>query len=226
MKMKKYIILGLVVLLFLPSYVKAQEEIPPLQFGIKLGTNIGWLKSDAEDYSSEGSSFGFNWGFITDFNLAPNYGLTTGFNITYNNGKLKYPHVQDTVSGVMQRKYKLQYLEIPLCLKMRTKQIGYMTYYGKIGFGVSFNLKAKAKDVFNVEPEETRNIQDDIVLMRESLIVGAGCQYSVGGSTSITLEILFNNGFSDILKGNNSADESIENDATSKYIEINLGVIF
>jgi len=224
--MKKYIIIALVFFFTIPVLGFTQDESPPVQFGIKLGPNIGWIKPDANGYSSEGAALGFNWGFITDFNISTNYGITTGFNVVYNNGNLKYPHVQDTVAGIMQRKYNLQYLEIPICLKMRTKQIGYMTYYGKIGLGVSFNLRARSKDVFNVEPEVENNIQDEIVLMRESLIVGAGCQYSIGGSTALLFEIIFNNGFSNILNGNNSLDESIKQRAVSNYIEFNLGVIF
>jgi opacity protein-like surface antigen len=215
-----------VILLSLQFSVKGQDESPTVQFGIKLGPNMGWLKPDANGYTSEGSVIGFNWGFVTDFNISDNYGITTGFNVTYNNGKLKYPYVHNSDSGILQRKYNLQYLEIPICLKMRTKQIGYITYYGKIGLGISFNLRAKAKDVFNVEAEEKNNIQDDINFMRESLVVGAGCQYSVGGSTAIIFEIIFNNGFSDILNGKNTVDPTIKENAVSNYIEFNFGVIF
>lgn len=223
---KKYITFGLVLLLFVSFNLNAQEKPNLVQFGIKLGPNIGWMKPNSETYSSDGSVVGFNWGFITQFNLAENYVINTGFNVTYNNGKLKYPHNPDSVEGIMQRKYNLQYLEIPICLKMQTKQMGYFTYYGKIGIGVSFNLRAKAKDVFNIEPEVTKDIKDDITFMRESLIVGAGLQYSLGGNTSLMFEIVFNNGFSDILKGKNSADPTIKQDAISNYIEFNLGVIF
>ncbi|MCD4679596.1 MAG: PorT family protein [Bacteroidales bacterium] len=226
MLIKKYIILGLVILLSFPSYVKGQDDLPSIQFGIKAGPNLGWIKPDAKSYSSEGSVIGFNWGFITEFNISSNYAINTGFNVAYNNGKLKYPYVQDSVESILQRKYNLQYLEIPICLKMRTKQIGYITYYGKIGLGTSFNLRAKSKDVFNVEAETENNIQDDITFMRESLIVGAGFQYSLGGSTFLLFEIVFNNGFSDILNGKNTIDTTIKENAISNYIEFNLGVLF
>lgn len=223
---KKNISIGLIILFSLSYSLKAQDAPLPVQFGIKLGPNLGWIKPDAKDYSSEGSVLGFNWGFITEFNISTNYAINTGFNVAYNNGKLKYPYVQDSVEGILQRKYNLQYLEIPICLKMRTKQIGYLTYYGKIGLGISFNLRSKSKDIFNVEPEVENNIQDEITFMRESLIVGAGVQYSLGGSTSLMFEIVFNNGFSDILSGKNTIDPTIKENAISNYIEFNLGVIF
>lgn len=219
-------IIGMLLLLLFSNNLIAQNDFPKVQFGIKVGPNLGWIKPDAENYSSEGTVVGFNWGFHTEFNLSTNYAINSGFNVVYNNGKLKYPHKLDTVEGILQRKYNLQYLEIPICLKMRTKQIGYMTYYGMIGLGVSFNLRAKAKDIFNVEPETKNNIQDEITFMRESLIVGGGIQYSLGGSTSLMFEVVFNNGFSDILKGKNSIDDSIKQDAISNYIQFNLGVIF
>ena len=204
----------------------AQDDLQKMQFGIKVGPNLGWIKPDAENYSSEGSVIGFNWGFIAEYNITQNYAISSGFNVVYNNGKLKYPYLQDAVSGIMQRKYNLQYLEIPVCLKMSTKQIGYITYYGKIGIGVNFNLRAKAKDVFNVEPETKKNISDEITFMRESLIVGGGFKYSIGGSTALMFEVLFNNGFSDILKGKNNVDPTIKQNAISNYIEFNFGVMF
>ena len=222
----KFISIGLIILTSFAFKAIAQDELQKVQLGIKVGPNLSWIKPDAKNYSSEGSVIGFNWGFLTEFNISTNYAINTGFNVTYNNGKLKYPYKQDTVYGILQRKYNLQYLEIPVCIKMRTKQIGYIAYYGKIGLGISFNLRAKAKDVFNVEPEIKKNIQDEITFMRESLIVGAGIQYSLGGSTSLMLEIIFNNGFSDILKGNNAIDNTIKQNAVSNYIELNLGVIF
>jgi hypothetical protein len=227
MKKKHFILLILLSSLICNSVINAQEKkTPRVQFGIKAGPNIGWIKPDAINYSSEGSVVGFNWGFISELNIATNYAINSGFNVAFNNGILKYPHIQESDTGILQRKYNLQYLEVPVCLKMRTKQIGYITYYGKIGIGVSFNLRAKSKDIFNVEPEVKTEIQDEIIFMRESLIVGAGLQYSLGGSTSMMFEIVFNNGFSDFLKGKNSVDPTVKQDAISNYIEFNLGVIF
>jgi len=225
---KKCIVLILASLFSVSNYLNAQDKEKPslVQFGLKLGPNVGWFKPNSDNYSSEGSVVGFNWGFITEFNVAKNYAINTGFNVVYNNGKLKYPHVHETDTGILQRKYNLQYLEIPICLKMRTNQIGYFTYYGKIGLGVNFNVRAKAKDVFNVDPEVETDIKDEIVFMRESLIVGAGVLYSLGSETSLMFEIIFNNGFTDILKGNNTADPDIKQDAYSSFIEFNIGVIF
>ena len=121
--MNRYFIPLVLTLLLIPNFINAQEaELPKIQFGINVGPNLGWIKPHTEDYSSEGVVMGFAWGFITDFNFSNNYGISSGFNVVYNNGKLKYPYLQDTISGIMQRKYNLQALEIPVVLKMRTKQ--------------------------------------------------------------------------------------------------------
>ena len=37
-------------------------------------------------------------------------------------------------TGKLDRTYRLQYVNIPILLKMRTNEIGYMTYFGAIGF--------------------------------------------------------------------------------------------
>ena len=41
---------------------------------------------------------------------------------------------------------KLKYLEIPLTLRLRTNEIGYITYWVQVGVGLGFNIKARATD--------------------------------------------------------------------------------
>jgi hypothetical protein len=134
----------------------------------------------------------------------------------------------------MNRKYVVKYIEIPLMLKMKTNEIGYITYFGQFGFGTSFNLSAKANDDFVYETtgdnETITNpdvdVKDDVRFLKESLIIGLGIEYSLGGTTSVIAGINFNNGFSNILKGKNDINSEIEEEAISNYLEINVGILF
>src|SRR3989442_1614163 len=49
-------------------------------------------------------------------------------------------------SRLNSRYYKTTYIVIPLYLKMKTKQIGAMTYYGEFGLNASIRLKSKVTD--------------------------------------------------------------------------------
>ncbi|OPL13491.1 MAG: hypothetical protein AVO34_06380 [Firmicutes bacterium ML8_F2] len=231
-KMKKHLIIFLLFSFLAAATTVAQQK--PFVFGFQAGPNIGWMKPDAAGYSSDGVKIGFSWGFIADFYLMENYGITSGFDVIFLNGGIRMPHhkvnAPDTISGILNRKYRLKYIQIPLTLRMRTKELGPFRIYGKIGLGSSFLIGAKADDEFippTGEPlKEEVDIYDDITFMRESLILGAGVEFLLGGSTSIIAGLVFNNGFMDILKGQNNTDPTINNKAFANFLAFNVGIVF
>jgi hypothetical protein len=114
---------------------------------------------------------------------------------------------------------------------MRTNQFGKIAYFGEIGFGTSFNLRAKSTDSFdyngggsNYSSEEDLN--DEVTFMKSSIIVGGGIEFFVDNSTSIILGITFNNGLNNILKGENSVDPEIDQKGHLYYFQLTLGVMF
>ncbi|MHC1706031.1 MAG: porin family protein [Bacteroidales bacterium] len=230
--MKSKLLTLLVVLFFTGPLTQAQDFDTPFQFGFRIAPNLGWLKPDIEGYSKEGISAGFSWGFVAEYSLSQTYALCSGFSVTSNAGRLKYPYTEDTLIGTMNRKFKIRSIEIPLLLKMRTKEIGYFTYYGVIGFGTSFNMTARAEDEFNTSSPpgititHEPDIKSRINFLRESLIVGLGAQYNISGDTQIFGGITFNNGFTNIMKGHNSVNKSLKESAISNYLELNVGVLF
>ena len=230
--MKRIIIILLLGILFSP-FLRAQHK--PFKFGFEVAPNIGWFRSDISDYENDGSEVGFSWGFVSEFFLMENYAISTGFKVVYLNGRLAYPHqvkLNDSVNdpGILHRSYKTKYIEVPLVLKMKTNEFGKFRFYGKIGLGTSFLLTAKGTDKFIGETEKISNdekdIKEEMKTIRESLILGVGGEYNLGGSTALTFGITFDNGFTDVLKDQNSLDPEITHQAINNYIEFNLGVIF
>lgn len=239
MHMKRLLILSLLLVIIGVS-THAQSE-RPFRFGLHFSPLIGWLKPDAVDYESDGSVLNINYGFSTEFMIAPNYTFATGLDILTNGGKLRYPHamkINDTdtmpMPGTLSRKYQTQYLQIPLTIRMRTNEMGYLTFYGQFGFTAGFNLSAKATDEFDYAGSSTGgkinnenvDIHDDISFFRAGMLIGLGAEYSLGGTTALTAGITFNNGFTDILSGKNSLDTDKEENAISNVLELTLGVIF
>ena len=225
-----------IIITLLVAQLQAQHK--PVLFGMRVGGNLGWIKPDAEGYSSEGVVPGFTWGFIGEFFLMENYAVLTGFNMNFNGGKLEYPSFQDvitdgdtvTYSGQLHRKYNMKYIEIPLCLKMQTELSDMLTIFGKIGLGTSFRLSAKATDDFVYEGGEIsgskKNADDDVALMRESLIVGGGIELKIKGSTSVILEITYDNAFNNMLTNDNPAVPNTTPKAIHNFVELGAGIVF
>lgn len=223
-----------IVLLMYSSTLVAQHK--PFQFGFKGSVNMGWFGTDVNGYSNEGINFGGSWGFVADIYLMENYAFTTGFDVLFLNGTMKYPHaVSDTgmsiIDGQIESTFKTKYIEVPLVFTMRTNQIGKIKIYGQIGVGIAFLLNAKADYAFTPDNGSAQEISEgeksDIFrTTRESFIIGAGIEIPIHGSTFIRVGFKFDNAFINVLKGNNAADTSIENDARNNFIDFNVCLLF
>lgn len=214
--------------------ISGYSQHKPFLFGFRAAPNIGWMNPDPLGYENDGSEVGFTWGFNAEFFLMENYAITTGFNVIYLNSKISYPHAQyiDTVktTGILHRNYRTKYIEIPLILKMKTREFGKARFFGEIGLGTSFLLSAKSKDKFEasgIQPvNDEKDIKEEMKTGRESLILGIGVELALGGSTKLNLGIRFDNGFTDVLKDQNTADSGIDHQAINNFLEFNIGVLF
>lgn len=226
----------IVLITFLLITYQGISQVKPFRFGVKLAPNLSWISPDTEGYEYDGMQMGFSWGFLADITLTENYFVKTGFNIDYFNAKLSYPEQRSLTEtdpsmtlGNLDRKYKLQYLELPVTLKMRTNKFGEFAFYGEIGFGAAFNLRAKAEDKFtygNNTVESEADIKDEIALVKGSLIVGAGLEYFIDESTTIITSLIFSNGLSNILSGDTTV-EPIEKQRGSLYsMQLCIGIMF
>ena len=220
--------------------LNAQDAITSegVRFGIKLAPNLGFVVPESDGLGGNGSGFGYSFGLLTEFPIgsAGNYRFATGLFLNNITGKWKADlSYQDAINGPIKIKEletdaKLQYVELPLTIKLMTNEIGYMRYYGQIGFGNAFNIRAKSDMVVAVYDQsgayvtdfvedKNQDIQDQIAIYKASLIVGAGMEYNFSGNTSLLVGITYNNGFTNILS---------EGDAKAKahYLELTTGVFF
>lgn len=228
MKACRYLI---IFLAFAPGFTMAQ--VKPYTFGFKVAPSLGWLSTDTKGYSG-GSSVGFSWGFVSEFNFTENHCLATGINFVFNNSNMTYPDVRtiNLVSETVEvdRKLRIKYIQVPLALKMRTDEKNKIRYYGQFGLGTGFRLNAKAKDEYVSESgaliSETDNIDSEISFIRESLIVGLGMEYHIASGNIVSAGLTLDNGFTDILTGENKVDPTIKPKGTSSFVELSIGLLF
>ncbi len=92
--------------------------------------------------------------------------------------------------------------------KNENQRINGIKIFAEIGFGLGFKTDAKAADDFyynnNLYQTKNSDVSSAVRFTRESLILGAGVEYPLGGSTFLTGGIRFDNNFIDILKDQNS----------------------
>lgn len=248
LEMKKSI---LIALTFVSSVAVQAQDFKPWKIALHVDPNVSWMKPNNNQIEQGKTSLKFGFGIAVDKMFTANYAFGTGLNILNTGGQLTYLYnggfkkdgqTNNTeVIGEVTRTYNLKYLEIPLTLKLRTNEIGYITYWAQFGVGIGFNIGAKADDELKFQKEyfsipddpmtedvnesqkgwkdsginarkiEENEIKDDIGLFRTSLIVGAGIEYNLSGNASLVAGVTFNNGFNNVLKGDGVATDSADN---------------
>lgn len=211
------------------------QDFKKFKIAFKISPNASWMAPQNQDLEAAGSSIRFGFGANVDIHFTENYAIGTGLNIDDNGGKLKYLQAIERVNDddkmtqyiiERERDYRIKNIEVPITLKLRTNEIGYITYWGQFGVGVGFRQSAKANDTdrylmeFDDEAQayvgsardfdtfEQLQVKDDVVALRASLIIAAGIEYNIAGSTSVLAGLTFNNGFTDVLTGNAIEEKS------------------
>ena len=217
MKMKKLTL----ILLFSSIIGIANAQKSSFRFGLKATPTLAWLKPDAKGLAADGSKLTFSWGFLAEYYFADNYAFATGVDIVGRGGKF-------TENDTAHLTYNVKYLEIPLTIKMRTNEIGYMRYFGQFGFTPGINIQAK-KDYESVgSNQDDIDIKGTINDFNIGLAIGLGFEYSFGGNTALVVSAVFNNGFTDIDKSSHldGAGNVIGNKLISNFVGLNVGVLF
>jgi hypothetical protein len=188
---------AIVAISLISSSLFAQDS--KIRIGVHVSPTIAWLKSNTTGYSG-GSKVGFSYGVVTDFGFTENYAFSTGVDITYKGGTFKK---DGDASGSLD----LQYVEVPLTLKLRTNLIGNLRYYAQVGVGLS--AKLKSPDSSNIYP------------LGAALIIGGGLEFPINGNTALVGGLTFNNGFTNIIRDNPDNAK-----ASTSYLALNLGILF
>lgn len=193
------------------------QDIRPVRLGFLARPALTWLSAQNPELDSKGVRMGFAFGFMVDFTIAQNnnYAVATGLLMNLaDGGQLNYADVRSPSSaeslqqGVTDVSHNYQWLEVPLTLKLKTNQIGYMTYFGQLGLqgGVKLSAKQNGDFQFDSGGEDTRlieqeNINDDTQLFNAGMLVGLGAEYNISGNTNIVFGITYYRGFTNVLKG-------------------------
>ncbi len=240
--MKKLLITITLTIAFVINIQAQADKQKSFILGLSFSPSIDFLTSSSispNEYKTDGSIIGYAYGLSIDFGIgnSPNYFLSTGLQIKRSGGKLLYNDSLEVSNGIFKktdisRKYKVDYIRIPLALKLKTNQFGRYTVYGLFGLDNNICINAKAEDLYKLQgaggsdlPSDNIEVGDNIAFMRVGLYVGLGAEYTINGSTKAFAGLHYSNGFTDILTGKNSLTLEKES-AKNRYFELTFGVLF
>jgi hypothetical protein len=177
-----------------------------LSFSVVLDPQITWMSSDSKKIEREGTKFGFGGGLVLDNYFQENYAFSTGIFLQSMGGELRFLDsipftaggIQDTLPAGSLVKYRMQYLTIPISLKLKTNEIGYFKFFAHLGMNAHMNLKATGSvEMAGISGED---IRDEIKFFMASYFIGGGIEYSLGGNTALIGGIYWTSGILDVTK--------------------------
>lgn len=190
-----------------------------VRLGLSMTPNVSWLKSTDGFHTTEGVNGNFGYALIIDFVQNDWLSFSSGLHVFDTGGKMKFydPEIkEDVYIQSSSRKYRLKYVELPLSLKARSKQIGYSTIYGQVGMGLGLNIGVSAnienQNSFELVDDEwvplnsydytdpNYQVHDDFKLLRASYIVGAGVERELNEYLSLIIGLNYNSAFLNLHK--------------------------
>lgn len=235
--LKKVSLTLLALMFLLPARLYSQrQEIrafgEPLVFGVHADPVISWFSSDIDSVRNDGARSGINFGITIYRFFGPNYAISTGLNIISAGGRLVTRNtttfdltsgVDPAVPGNTAIVYKIQYLSVPLGLKLQTNQIGYLTIFVDLGVDPKVVIGGKV----DIDDLENQKAPGEIKNFNISYHAMAGIEYGIGGNTAVVLGLGFDNNFADITKDYNQIPFNQPADKIShKMLSVRLGVNF
>lgn len=240
---------------FLAGPVSGQNAAGPrnVVIGFKVSPNFTWTRIMDGTMENNGMGLGFSYGMMADINIAnnPNYWLSTELIVSSFPTKIKSADTLWSDAGGQNPMtpyagvtfdYKFQYIQVPISLKLKTGEIGKLTWWGQFGLAPSFMIQNKVtttttptlykKGTTSHSPNSDGNdafdfsgnsgegaFEDNVVPLRLPMILGAGIEAKISGKTSLVAGLRFDNAFTDLFW-----DKKVT--GRNNYLGLQLGLFF
>ncbi len=215
----------IVVSILLVSATIALKGQGVTKFSVHVDPQFAWFGSDENHIQNSASVFQAQYGLQMDRYFEKNYAFILGFGVNNLGGNLFYT---DSTSFISKGdtlwfepgqtvKQKLQYLDIPLGLKLKTEELGYVTLFLQLGFNPMINIGALATSDDGTYDKE--NIRESVHVFNLGYHAEIGIEYRLGGSTALIGGVRWTSGLTDVTSNDDAT-------ITIKAISIHLGVLF
>jgi hypothetical protein len=183
------------------------------QLGVMGSSQISFINTNHLD-ADVSSALTFGFGGLMEYSFTERYALSSGFEFVRRGGSL---NINDTTG-----KYRANFIQIPIQIKMRTRQFGYHTYFAEMGFALGFETGEEV----NWEPSRELDNSSFISLFDATFRIGLGWEYDLGAGTKALARLQYHRA----LTNNLLADEDPRLDEQFlyrfDYVSVTVGILF
>lgn len=227
------------LILTLAALTAAPAAFAQVEIGLKVSPSISYLRTSSPSgtsFQSESSKLSFGGGIFMDYFFGQNYAFNTGLFLTGKGGTISYldrnPNPVSSAGSVRkEQKIAMQYLELPLTIKLFTNEVAPDTrVYFQVGGSLAVPVQARINGEKNYIDTSNGNNETSagshVFDIDANLIGAVGAEYQLGQSTKFLAGISYHHGLVDLdryfEKDRGFSDVSIKNSVFS----LDLGLKF
>ncbi len=207
-----FFIIAASLLFVAPVHTSAQDyyattyDYKPISMGITFSPNVAWLRyGDTEDYNGS-SGLGFAYGLLADFAFSESYYFSTGLLI--NSLRTESEVSGPGFPGTFKSAQRLQFVEIPLAVKLKSAQRYHRSYYGKFGFTPGIRVSGRER----INDASSRTVIEGANVFRLGLQIGGGVEWLLDHNMRFMTGLTFNNGFTRVMRAGDPRNSYISFD--------------
>jgi len=217
----KKLVLSLALGLVMVTAAQAQVEI-----GLKVSPSFAYnrfTESKNVKLANDGARLHFGGGLVIDYFFGENYAFSTGLDLMGKGGNMKTTFTVDGVtSPPVTSELGLQYLQVPISLKLFTNEVATDTrVYFQVGgeAGALIGAKVDGKKTYDDGEKVSKSFNTPEV----GALLGVGVEMQMGESTKVFGGISYHHGLTDI--GDSEAfDDDIK--IQNSYFALDIGLKF
>jgi hypothetical protein len=215
-----------IILLFLISLLPGKSLLAQdYRYGVYATPVISWFKTDIKEVKNQGAKAGFIFGISVERSLTDNWHFNSGLAFTSSSAMLKNINpslFNDRVVAAGQPViYRLQYLSVPVGIKIKTNEIGYLTYFAGFGLDPKVVISGRA-DIPSINIKG-QSAMKEIKRFNAGYHLEGGIDYLTNSDISLILGLGYESNIFDITKdiSGQPADRT-----TQKFLKFIFGINF
>lgn len=217
---KKKFVLFFIITLITGRILFSQEY----RYGIYTAPVISWFKTDGEDVSNKGARAGFVFSISAERHLTDNWHFSSGLafitanaRLVNNNDSFFRFHDQTAIVEAGDPViYKLQYISMPVGIKIKTSEEGYFTYFAEFGLDPKAVINGRA-DIPSIKIKG-ENAMDEIRRFNCGYHLTGGAEYSLDGNISLILGLGYERNIFDITRDYDAQETDVTLHNLLKFI--------